>query len=638
MSGIIGKLSFDPEEPLVRAVLERMLDACVERAHLASAGQSTKAVYDAPGIALGWCGAQDARAPGAPFGVNERLTVRVVADSMLTNAADVRAQLEARSHRFRGPSDSELIAHAYEEWGPRCVERLRGPFACAVWDEDARHLMLARDHIGIRPLYFALLPGHGVVFASEIRALLHDPGVGRQWCPDAIDAYLALGYVPAPLTAYRRVSKLEPAHLFLAEGRRLRVEQYWDLPTATTSVALDDRLGALDGYLRAAIGRDRNEERAGGILYSGSTASSVLLAAATRTAGPAVTVGIEQDGSELARSYAAARHLGHARELEVVAPDAPLLADEFTAHCDEPIADPSAIVQFAVCRAARRHVDRASTAHGASVLWAGYARHRVERVELAVRTWLGGPFATMSAQLARSFRGSVKGARALSHLALPPAGACAVKHAYGLWDDEHRRNIYTRDFAWQVRDANPFSRHLELYAAHESGDALERALYVDTRTFLPDSALASADRAALAAGLHLDFPFLDREIVALAAATPSSLKQRGSTGMHPLRRLLLRQLPRTLMPPARPQPPRHMWLRAALAAMVPAMLLATRFDCRGIVSRPALRKLWEEHRSGRHDHSHRLWSLLMLEFWFRELIDGDAAAEPLEYAVLKVAA
>jgi asparagine synthase (glutamine-hydrolysing) len=255
-----------------------------------------------------------------------------------------------------------------------------------------------------------------------------------------------------------------------------------------------------------------------------------------------------------------------------------------------------------------------------------------------VRTWLGGPLATMSAQVARSLRGSVKGARALSHLALPPAGACAVKHAYGLWDDEHRRSIYTRDFAWQVRHANPFSRHLELYAAHGSDDALERALYVDTRTFLPDSALACADRAALAAGLHLDFPFLDREIVALAAATPSSLKQRGSTGMHALRRLLLRQLPRTLMPPARPQPPRHPWLRAALSAMVPAMLLAPRFDGRGIVSRPALRTLWEEHRSGHHDHSHRLWSLLMLEFWFRGSIDGDAAAEPLEYAVLKVAA
>lgn len=595
VGGIIGKLSFDPQEPLAQAVLEGMLDTFVRRGH------EEHGVFMAPGIALGWCGSscstiaqgalseierRDDRAPASPVGTTERQNVRAVADSSISNAEYLRAQLEQLGRDLREHSDSELIAHAYAVWGLRCVERFRGPFACAIWDERARRLILARDHVGIRPLYFALLPSHGVVFASEIQALLHDPGVGREWCPEAIDAYLALGYIPAPLTAYGRISKLEPAHVVVVEGRRLRVEQYWDLPPATTTATPEARISAIDECLRATVDRELTDGYVNGVLYSGGTASSVLLSAIPRAAMTVVTtVAIEQEPSELARSYDAASHLGHVRLLEASTLPIPALATELGAHFEEPIADPSAIAQFAVCVAARRHTDCALAAHGAGVLWAGHARHAVN----------------------------------------------------SLWDDFHRRAIYTRGFAWHVRDAHPFARHRELYASRDTADPLERALYVDARTFLPDSTLASMDRASLAAGLRLRLPFLDRDLVELAAGTPTALKQCGRIGMYALRRLLMRRLPRALMPAPPPCPPQHQWLRTALASMVPSVLLAPRFDGRGIVCRPALAQLWDEHRDGRRDHSHRLWSLLMLEFWFREFIDGDAAEEPLEYAVVKVA-
>jgi asparagine synthase (glutamine-hydrolysing) len=558
--------------------------------------------FDAPNLGVSDVfGAADAAGADVPAGVNERGTVRVIADSRLTNASDIRAQLEARGHRFQGATDSELIAHAYEEWGSQGVARLRGPFACAVWDAEARRLVLARDHIGLRRLFYALLPGGGVAFASDIHTLFTEHGIGRDWSPEGIDAYLALGYVPAPLTAYRRISKLEPAQLLQVEGRGFRLEQYWDVPRATPiSVALDERLATVDARLRAALRRP--DEAAAGLLYSGSTASTVLLAAAAPGVTVPITVDVEQDASELTRSESAATWLGHARQLELAAPDAMTLAGEFASHVHEPIADPSAIVQLAVLRAARRHVDSAFAAHGASILWAGQAGHDVER-----------------------HRG---------HLLDAPA----ARRAYAIWDDQHRRGIYTRQFSWQVRESDPFSRHLALHASHPSNDPLERALYVHLRTSLADNALACADRAAAAADISLRFPFLDRDLVVIAATTPSTVKQRGSTGMHALRRLLLRQVPRMLMPPARPQGPRHDWLRAALAAMVPAMLLAPRFDGRGIVSRVALRRIWGEHRSGRHDHARHLWSLLMLELWFRRCVDSDAANEPLEYAVLKAVA
>jgi asparagine synthase (glutamine-hydrolysing) len=213
------------------------------------------------------------------FGVNARRTIRVVTDSSLTNAIELRALLESRGHAFSTQTDAEVVAHAYEEWGPQAVARLRGPFACAVWDAEARRLVLARDHIGLRGLYYALVPG-GVAFASDIQLLFKDHGVGREWSPEGVDAYLALGYVPAPLTAYRHISKLEPAQLLQVDGRRLHLEQYWDLPAASpVSVALDERLATLDARLRGVLREPADGVRA--LLYSGSTASTVLLAAST---------------------------------------------------------------------------------------------------------------------------------------------------------------------------------------------------------------------------------------------------------------------------------------------------------------------------------------------------------------------
>jgi asparagine synthase (glutamine-hydrolysing) len=425
--------------------------------------------------------------------------------------------------------------------------------------------------------------------------------VGREWSPEAIDAYLALGYVPAPLTPYRRISKLEPAQLLEIDGRRLRLERYWDLPVAApVSVVLDERLATLDSRLRALL-----RQPAGGVaglLYSGSTASTVLLAASAPGRTLPVTVNVEEDASELSRSESAATSLGHRRQLELAAPDALTLAAQLASCVHEPIADPAAIVQLTVLHAARRHADSVFAAHGAAMLWAGSAPHQVDRT--------------------RGRISSRRGARRL----------------YSCWDDQHRRGIYTRDFSWQVREADPFNRHLALHASHPSDDALERDLYVAFRTSLADGALPSADRAAAAAGISLQLPFLDRDLVVLAATTPSAIKRRGLTGMHALRRLLRRRLPRTLMPPATGPIAPHDWLRGTLPAMVPAVLLAPRFDERGIVSRVALRRIWDEHSRGKQDYAKHLWSLLMLEFWFRQCVDGEAAGEPLEYAVLKAVA
>ena len=574
MGGIIGKLSFDPHEPLARPVLEQMLDASRHRA-------TGRDIFTAPGIALGCCG----DTAGATVAAHEFPPLRVAADSSLTNAASVRAELAAHGRACDTDLESELILHAYAQWGTACFARFRGPFVCAIWDGTERRLVLARDPVGIRPLHFALLPNHGVVFATDIRALLRDPGVHREWCPAAIDAYLTLGYVPAPLTAYRRISKLEAAHFLIVEGRRLHVEQYWDIP----AYGFTPRRGTIDQLaddLREVLAEHANEGRADAILYSGGVGSTTLLASAPAPIPAVITSALDLEEHELVRSDRAARHLGYTREIEAAEPQIPVLARELAAHCDAPIADPAAISQLALCLAAARHTECALAATGAATLWSGHARHGV----------------------ARNHR-----------------------------DDARRRALYTRAFAWEVREANPLERHLALHASRGGADPRDRALYVDALTFLPDSELVIAEHAAAAAGLELRYPFLDRDLVARAGLTPVTLKRHAGLDMYALRRVLERALPHDLMPPPQRGVARYGWLDGALAALVPTMLLAPRFDGRGIVSRPALRQLWDEHCRGKADHGRRLWSLLMLEFWFRDSIDGNAAEEPVEYAVLRAA-
>ena len=629
MGGIVGKLTFDRDVQISRATTARMIDAVQHR------GGASSGAYHAPGIALGWC--NHAALPFADAARNETATIHAVADAELTNAAPLRGQLERLGHFVETTSDAELMAHAYEEWGDACVERFSGPFACAIWDERERRLLLARDHVGVRPLAFALLHGDGVVFASEIKALLQDPSVGRELNPEAIDAYLALGYVPAPLSIYRRVSKLEPAHTLVVEGRRLSTRQYWDFPfAAPVERQRDHAIDVLEAQLRAAVGAHIRDGHAG-VLHSGGVASSAILATLPRGRS-AVAVGVEQEPADLVRMAGASHHLGLHTDIDLATPVAAEVGRALAWHFDEPAGDPAAVAQYAVFVAARNHVEIALSGHGAGALWAGYARHRIERIEAEMRTLLVGPLARLGGHLGRALGESVKGARVLAHLTLPPPGACATKHAYGYFEDEWRHRVYTRRFAWQVREANPLARHIDLYQRCPSNDPLTRALYVDARTWLPDSRLTIADRASAAASLRLRYPFLDRELVEVASTMPNSLKLHGTTGMYAVRQVAARRLPEMYMPPTRRLAPARPWLAAALTALVPNVLLHERFDNRGIFSRPALATLWDEHRSRRRDHAHRLWSVLMLEFWFREFIDGDAAVHPAEYALLLRAA
>lgn len=627
MCGIAGKFNFDREHPVDRTRLVAMTSAVAHR------GPDADGFYIGPGVGLGHrrLSIIDLATGDQPLS-NEDGTIWVVFNGEIYNFAETRVELERLGHRFRTHSDTEVIVHAYEQWGEGAVDRFRGMFAFALWDEPRRRLVLVRDRVGIKPLYYAVTRS-GVTFGSEIKSIVEDADVPREWSAEALDAYLALQYVPTPRTMYRDVWKLPPGHLLIAENGRVRVRQYWDLEFTGTgdSSREDEYLERLDALIKESVQLRLISDVPLGAFLSGGIDSSAVVAAMVETAAGRVlttSVGFDEHAfDELEYARTVARHLGTEAREKVVSPDIVDLLPKLAWHLDEPFADSSAVPTYYVSAAAREQVTVALSGDGGDELWAGYARHRVERWELAARGWLGDGGASTAGRIASRLPRAIKGARSLQHLALSPADACAHKHAYGLFENGSRSSLYSPAFAASVRDADPFAGFRLAYERCGSADSLDRALYVDVKTYLVDDILTKVDKMSMAVSLEARVPLLDHRLLEFAATVPTRLKLRRGRSKYLLRRFLERRIPRHIV--ERPkhgfEAPIGEWLRGPLAPMVDELLLGARGRDRGVFDREAVARLWREHRSGARDHRHRLWSLVMLELWFRQYVDRPAA-------------
>ena len=625
MCGIAGKLNFDGGRPIDRERLEAMTSVVAHR------GPDAAGYFVGPGIGLGHrrLSIIDLSTGDQPLS-NEDGSVWVIFNGEIYNFAEIRVELEAHGHQFRTHTDTEVIVHAYEQWGDDAVDRFRGMFAFALWDATRRRLLLVRDRLGVKPLYYCATPS-GITFGSEIKSLLQDPDVPREWSPEALDAYLALQYVPCPRTMYRAISKLPPGHLLVSERGSVTVRRYWDLTfTGDGHEAREEEyLAQLDSLVNESVRLRLVSDVPLGAFLSGGIDSSAVVAAMTEQGTGRVvttTVGFDEQGfSELAYARAVARHLGVEQHEKLVRPDIADLLPRLAWHFDEPFADSSAVPTYYVSKAAREHVTVALSGDGGDELWAGYTRHRVERWELAARRWLGPAGGRIAGRLAHCLPLSVKGARSVRHLALSPADAYAQKHAYGQF--ESRDSLYSGDFAAAVRDADPFEGFRSAYAACSSADPLDRALYVDVKTYLVDDIMTKVDRMSMAVSLEAREPLLDHKLLEFAASVPTSLKLKNGRSKYLLRRLLERRIPKSIVdrPKHGFEAPIGAWLRGPLAPMVDSLLLDGRLRDRGILDDGVVGGLWRQHRDGRADHRHRLWSLVMLELWFRQFADGQIA-------------
>lgn len=565
---------------------------------------------------------------------NEDGKVWVVFNGEIYNFPALRHDLESRGHSFRTHSDTEVIVHAYEEWGDACVERFRGMFAFALWDERARRLLLARDRVGIKPVFYAQPPEGGLVFGSEIKSILEDPSIDRTWSHEALDAYLTFLYVPAPATIYQHIHKLPAGHILVAERGTIRISKYWDLefPGTGDPAREDDYLEELDSLLTEAVRMRLISEVPLGAFLSGGVDSTTVVAYMAKTSESpvlATSVGFaERAHNEVEKARRISAHLGCRLDTKMIAPKVEELLPRLAWHFDEPFADSSAVPTYYVSAAARERVTVALSGDGGDELWAGYPWHRVERWEAQMRERLGSVGCGLASRLGQLLPLSTKGARSLRYLGIPPDHACAQKHGYQQFDAATKRALYSGDFAGATRHADPFAAFREHYAACGSSDPLDRVMYVDVKTYLVDDILAKVDRMSMAVSLEARVPLLDHKLIEFAARVPSSLKLRRGVSKYLLRRVLDRHVPRSIVDGGKHgfTAPIGEWLRGPLKGMASDLLLSGRLDRRGLFCAPTLRRLWEEHQQRRRDHQHRLWAMLMLELWFRQCSDGTRRA------------
>jgi asparagine synthase (glutamine-hydrolysing) len=562
-------------------------------------------------------------ATGSQPVANEMGDVVAVFNGELYNFRELRGELAAAGHEVQGTGDTPVIPHLYEEDGPEFVRRLSGMFALALWDARRERLVLARDRVGKKPLLWTRLDDGTFAFASELKGLLGLPGLRREPDPAALDAYLALQYVPAG-TAFRGIEKLPPGHVLVAEASSVRVEPYWQLEPREEAHSDDEWLELVRETVGAAVRRRLVSDVPLGALLSGGIDSSIVVAEMAKAAGTVrtFTVGFGHDRyDERAYARAIVERYGTEHEEIVVEPDLEELLPRLAQAFDEPLGDEAALPQLVLSELARRHVTVALTGDGGDEAFAGYERYLAHG--LARRLALPGAGAAARALRwagRREPRSGANRAGRLLEVAATPAAA-----RYGrlieIFPAALRAELWNPEF---VRDPVPAWRLL----GPPPVDGLSALQRLDVRTYLPGDLLLKADITSMAHSLELRSPLLDHEVLELGVSLPDRLKTRGLRGKEALRRAFADALPSQIASRGKAGfgVPLADWFRGELRGLAADVLLDDRARARGQLRPAAVERLLDEHVSGRADHGHRLWCLVMLELWQRQHVEAESPA------------
>ena len=559
--------------------------------------------------------------------------VVAVFNGEIYNFRQLREELAADGHEVRGTGDTPIIPHLYEEHGERFVDRLHGMFALALWDGRRGRLLLARDRVGKKPLLWTRLADGTLAFASELKALTRLPGVTRELDLAALDAYLALQYVPGPGTALRGVNKLPPGHFLVADGDGERLERYWQPEPARLQLGEAEWLDRVRDTVRAAVRKRLVADVPLGALLSGGIDSSIVVALMAQLQPEPVrtfSVGFtDASYDEREQARLVAQRYGTVHEEVLLEPDAGELLPRLAGAYDEPFGDSSALPTYLVSEVARRAVTVALVGDGGDEAFAGYDRYRAEA--LAGRLERIVPGAALRAG-ARSLRALPSGRRELRTRAvraarLLEAAAAGGTDRYGrlmeIFPASLRRALWTEEALAAI--GSPRSAADLLGRPPVPG--ITGLQLLDVATYLPGDLLFKADIASMACSLELRAPFLDHEVLELGLGLPDSLKVLGGRGKVALRRAFAADLPPQILdlgkrgfgvPVAR-------WFRGELRDVAADLLLGERARARGRFDHRVLEGLLDDHVQGRADHGARLWSLVMLELWQREYVDAAAA-------------
>jgi asparagine synthase (glutamine-hydrolysing) len=580
---------------------------------------------------------------------NEDGTVWIVFNGEIYNHDDLRRELRARGHVFKTRSDTEAIVHAYEEWGAECVTRLRGMFAFAIWDDRAQSLTLVRDRLGIKPVYYAHLPSGDLVFASEAKALLEVEEVDPSIDDEALAAYLALRYVPGPLTLFRGIKKLPPGTTLRWHRGLTSLRTYWDLGLLpiddvrpTEAEAAHELARLVDEATRLRL---MSEVPIGAFLSGGldsTVVTEAMLRARGRDAAPLRTfsVGYHGDGTraedELAMARAAATALGTEHvEARVRVEEARDVLPDLVWHLDEPVADPACVPLWFLSRLTKKSgVTVVLSGEGADEILAGYAIYaRQSGVERLRQSLLGARVASLGAGLLALVGPRVRTARlaARIELAAQLLGAPLERRyrgvSRGLTDATRARLLGTlRADAGTPPCAALLDGHFE---ATRGMSPLRRMLHLDTRVWLPDDLLVKADKMTMAHAVELRVPLLDHELVRYCWSLPDDMKLRGGVGKWLLRRAARHRIPASVIRRKKMgfATPTSSWLRGGLYDLMNDALFGVSSLARARFDLPTVRRLVLDHAAGA-DHAADLWPLLVLELWHERVRARRPLAPP----------
>jgi len=563
---------------------------------------------------------------------NEDGTVLVVFNGEIYNHVALRRTLEAAGHRFRTRSDTEAIVHAYEEWGDACVERFNGMFAFALWDGRARRMLLARDRLGIKPLYVRYGPD-GLTFGSELKAVVLAPWVPVEWDAEAVDDFLTYEYVPAPRSIVAGVRKLPPATILTCGADEPFAERtYWGLEADPAGFDPADAPAMLRELLAASVERRRVADVPLGAFLSGGIDSSSVVAFLARAADAPVrtySMGFaDRSYDERAYARAVAERFGTIHTEREVTPDAADLARQLVTHFDEPFADVSAFATFLVARVARADVTVALSGDGGDELFAGYDAYRAQRWARRLRhVTRGVPWRVADALLdalppGAGKRGVVNTAKRFAAGVRLPAD---LEHArwWVFQDLAQRRALYRGSLLDALGDRDPLAHYRSRLAdgAARGFRGLQRQLYADITGYLPDDILTKVDRTSMASSLETRVPFLDHEFVAFAMRIGGEWKLRGGRGKWILGRAMRDLLPARIVRRGKEgfSIPLKNWIAGPLRGTVEEALSERRLRERGWFEPAEVRSLLAEHVEGRRNHAHRIWPLAVLEMSLEHL-------------------
>jgi len=618
MCGICGIVDFGGESVIPRDLVERMNDTLLHR------GPDDAGVYVARSVGLGHRRLSIIDVVGGHQPIsNEDGSIWVLLNGEIYNYSELRQQLLSRGHRFSTRSDTEAIVHLYEDRGEECFAELRGMFAIALWDARERRLLLARDRVGKKPLFYGHV-GDRIFFGSELKALLAGGELPRVVDCEAICDYFSLGYVPAPKTIYKAIRKVLPGHYLVVSAQDFRDVCYWDLSFSKLENRTEEEWCELlrQELCEATRVRLMSEVPLGAFLSGGIDSSSIvaMMSQTSRSTVTTCSIGFEDkefDEADYARQVA--RQFATDHYEEVVRPSAVEVVDKLAWHFDEPFADSSAIPTYYVSAMARRRVTVALGGDGGDENFAGYRRYYFDQYEnrlrgvvpAGVRRRLFGPLGRHYPALAWAPR-ALRAKATFQSLARTPLEG--YFNSISVFRSDEKARLLTGDFRAGLRGYDTKWVLQHYYDHADTDDSLSRIQYLDIKTYLPDDILTKVDRTSMAVSLEVRAPLLDHKLMERAASIPPSLKLRSTNGKYILKKALEPLLPGNILYRRKQgfAVPLKLWFRQELRERAYDEIFS-RDD--GILDGTFLRKIWDQHQSNQFDRSAYLWSLLMFRKW-----------------------